>query len=129
MKKVNKVLFPARSEIMAAEPIIRCFQKADMWFTGVAVTDGRGSPRDGHYQSYTDEEMRLVRFKEQKKAAFVGEYAAQIILDHPSKAVKDGSSTQPVDDLVLILKAARPNMYTPIISLINMIRIQLWRLG
>jgi len=100
-------------EIMAAEPIMKCFQKADMWFTGVAVTDGRGSPRDGHYQSYTDEEMRLVRFKEQKKAAFVGEYAAQIILDHPSKAVKDGSNTQPVDDLVLILKAARPQyVYT-----------------
>jgi len=55
-------------EIMAAEPIMKCFQKPDLWFTGVTATDGRGSPRDGHYQSYTDEEMRLVRFNEQKKA-------------------------------------------------------------
>ncbi len=100
-------------EIMAAEPILKCFQKADLWFTGVAVTDGRGSPRDGHYQSYTDEEMRLVRFKEQKKAAFLGEYTAQIILDYPSKAVKDGSNKLPVDDLVLVLQACRPQyVYT-----------------
>ena len=49
-------------------------------FTGVVVTDGRGSPRDDLYKDYTDEEMRLVRFKEQRKAAVVGEYAAQVIL-------------------------------------------------
>jgi LmbE family N-acetylglucosaminyl deacetylase len=100
-------------EIMASEAIIKCFQKPDLWFTGVAVSDGRGSPRDGHYQSYTDEEMRLVRFKEQKKAAFVGEYAAQMILDHPSKVVKDGANKLPVEDLVMILKASRPQyVYT-----------------
>ena len=104
---------PDDLEIMAAEPIMKCFQKPDLWFTGVTATDGRGSPRDGHYQSYTDEEMRLVRFNEQKKAAFVGEYAAQIILDYPSKAVKDSANKLPVEDLVLILKASRPQyIYT-----------------
>ena len=30
--------------------------------------------------------MRLVRFKEQKKAAVVGEYAAQVLLDYPSSS-------------------------------------------
>lgn len=100
-------------EIMAADAILKCFQKPDVWFTGVAVTDGRGSPRDGLYQSYTDEEMRLVRFQEQKKAAFVGEYSAQIILDYPSKAVKDGANKLPVEDLVAILKASHPKyIYT-----------------
>ena len=34
-------------EIMAAQPIIECFQQKDKWFTGVVVTDGRGSPRNG----------------------------------------------------------------------------------
>ncbi|MFO7585798.1 MAG: PIG-L family deacetylase, partial [Anaerolineales bacterium] len=63
-------------EIMAAEPILTCFQQNDQWFTGVVVTDGRGSPRDDLYKDYSDEEMRRVRFKEQFKAAFVGEYAA-----------------------------------------------------
>lgn len=100
-------------EIMAAEAILSCFQQPDKWFTGVGVTDGRGSPRDGLYQRYTDEEMRLIRFKEQKKAALIGEYAAQIILDYPSRAVKDEANKQPVDDLVAILKATRPHfVYT-----------------
>ena len=29
-------------EIMAANPIVECFQQKDKWFTGVVVTDGRG---------------------------------------------------------------------------------------
>ena len=36
-------------EIMAAGPILDCFQQNDLWFTGVVVTDGRGSPRDDLY--------------------------------------------------------------------------------
>jgi LmbE family N-acetylglucosaminyl deacetylase len=100
-------------EIMAAQPILECFQQKDKWFTGVVVTDGRGSPRDNLYKEYTDEEMRLVRFKEQRKAAFVGEYAAQVILDHPSKAVKDASRPEPVEDLVQLLRATKPQfVYT-----------------
>jgi len=100
-------------EIMAAAPIMECFQQEDKWFTGVVLTDGRGSPRDGLYKDYTDEAMRQVRFKEQKKAATVGEYAAQVMLDYPSKAIKDGSNQQPIDDLVQILKVAQPQfVYT-----------------
>ena len=97
-------------EIMAAEPILRCFQQEDRWFCGVVVTDGRGSPREDLYQSYSDEAMREVRFKEQKKAAFVGEYAAQIMLDYPSRAIKDAANRQPVEDLTALLKTARPQV-------------------
>lgn len=100
-------------EIMSAAPILECFQKNDRWFTGVVVTDGRGSPREGIYQQYTDEEMRLVRFGEQRKAAVIGEYAAQVMLDYPSSAVKDCTNTLVVDDLVAILKSSRPQtVYT-----------------
>jgi len=100
-------------EIMAAAPILQCFQQEDQWFTGVVVTDGRGSPRDDLYKSYSDEAMRRVRFKEQKKAAIIGEYAAQVILDYPSKAVKDGANRQPVEDITMLLKAAHPQyVYT-----------------
>ena len=95
-------------EIMAASPILECFQREEKWFMGVVVTDGRGSPRNGMYKNYSDEEMRLVRFKEQRKAAIVGEYAAQVMLDYPSKVVKDSSYSTPVDDLVLLLKATHP---------------------
>jgi LmbE family N-acetylglucosaminyl deacetylase len=95
-------------EIMAAQPIIECFQQSDKWFTGVVLTDGRGSPRDNLYKNYTDEEMRLVRFKEQRKASIIGEYAAQVMLDFPSKIVKDGTRREPVEDLALLIKTAKP---------------------
>lgn len=95
-------------EIMAAGAILECFQQPDRWFTGVVVTDGRGSPRAGLYRHYTDEAMRAVRIKEQRKAAFVGEYAALVILDYPSSVIRDGRRREPVDDLAELMRVARP---------------------
>ena len=97
-------------EIMAIDGILRCFQKTDRWFTGVVVTNGAGSPRDDLYRDYTDEAMRAVRAREQRKAAVVGEYAAQVLLDFPSSAVKDAKDPGPVSDLAAILEAARPEV-------------------
>ncbi len=97
-------------EIMAAQPILECFQQKDKWFTGVVVTDGRGSPRDDLYKEYSDDEMRLVRFKEQRKAAFVGEFSAQVMLDLPSKIIKDTSRNEPVEDMVAVLRATKPQI-------------------
>lgn len=100
-------------EIMAYDGILQCFQRDDRWFTGVIVTNGSGSPRDDLYKDYTDEEMRVVRCKEQKKAAIVGEYGAQVLLDYPSSAIKDRASKGPVEDLALLFKAAKPEtVYT-----------------
>jgi len=84
-------------EIMAAQPIVECFQQANAWFTGVVVTDGRGSPRDSLYKEYTDDEMRAVRFHEQRKAAYVGEFSAQVML--PARS----SRTRPDRTLWMIL--------------------------
>ncbi|MBE7550981.1 MAG: PIG-L family deacetylase [Anaerolineales bacterium] len=97
-------------EIMAIDGILACFQREDKWFTGVVVTDGRGSPRSGVYQNYTDDQMWAVRNKEQQKAAIIGEYAAQVLLDYPSSAVKDGANKQPVEDITQLLKIARPEV-------------------
>jgi LmbE family N-acetylglucosaminyl deacetylase len=97
-------------EIMAVDGILACFQREDKWFTGVVVTDGRGSPRSGLYQNYTDDQMWAVRNKEQQKAAIIGEYAAQVLLDYPSSAVKDGANKQPVEDIARLLKIARPEV-------------------
>ncbi len=100
-------------EIMAAGPILQCYGRHEEWFTGVVMTDGRGSPRDGLYKDYTDEAMRQARIAEQKKAAVIGEYGALVLLDYPSATVKDGSMQQPCQDLAMILKAAHPeNVYT-----------------
>ncbi len=97
-------------EIMAAQPIIECFQQKEKWFTGVVVTDGRGSPRNGLYKDYSDEEMRLVRFKEQRKAAVVGEFAAQVMLDIPSGIMKDPARMEPVEDILTLLRATKPQV-------------------
>jgi len=100
-------------EIMASDGILQCFQQKDRWFSGVVVTNGAGSPRDGLYEHYTDEMMREVRRKEQKKAADVGEYGAVTLLDHPSKAVKSPADPGPEEDIAMILRAARPEtVYT-----------------
>jgi len=55
-------------------------------------------------------EIRLVRVKEQKKAAVLGEYAAQIFLDYPSTAVKNAADSRPEEDIALLLKATTPKI-------------------
>ena len=97
-------------EIMAFDGILKGFQQADQWFTGVVVTDGAGSPRDDLYKAYTDEQMREVRRREQKKAAYVGDFAAAVLLDYPSSAVKNGADARPKADLADILRATRPEV-------------------
>jgi LmbE family N-acetylglucosaminyl deacetylase len=100
-------------EMMSIAPILACYKQTDQWFTGVVATDGRGAPRAGIYANYTDDEIRSIRAEEQKKAALVGEYAAQILLDYPSKMIKDSSKSEPLDDFKTLLKATVPRfVYT-----------------
>ncbi len=97
-------------EILAFTPIVECFGQSDRWFAGVVVTNGSGSPRDNIYARYTDEEMREVRKREQKKAAYVGEYGAQMLLDFSSSAVKDGRNPDVINDILAILQASTPEV-------------------
>lgn len=97
-------------EIMAYNAIVECFGKPDKWFTGVIVTNGSGSPRDDLYAHYTNEDMQKVRKVEQKKAAYVGEYSAQALLDYSSAAIKDSRTPGIIADLQAILDAARPEV-------------------
>jgi LmbE family N-acetylglucosaminyl deacetylase len=95
-------------EIMAYHGVAECFGSPDRWFTGVVVTNGAGSPRSGIYGDYTDAQMQKVRVLEQRKAAFVGEYACQIQLGFSSGEVKDPQEPAVVADLGRILLAAKP---------------------
>jgi LmbE family N-acetylglucosaminyl deacetylase len=97
-------------EIMAYHGILECFGRQDKGFAGVTVTNGAGSPRDGIYAQYTDEVMQVVRRKEQKKAAFVGEYSAHVFLDYSSSAVKDPKDSPVVADLKRIIAATKPEV-------------------
>lgn len=95
-------------EFMAFAPISECFASKDKWFCGVVTTDGAGSPRNGLYADYTDEDMKKVRVTEQKKAATVGEYGAQILLGYSSAEVKEKDNENVVADYLKILEATQP---------------------
>ncbi len=97
-------------EFMAQDGILECFGKEDKWFYSVVVTNGAGSPRNGLYAEYTDEQMQAVRKLEQKKAAFIGEYGALALLDYPSGEVKDPKNTELVNELKDMISAARPKV-------------------
>ncbi len=97
-------------EMMAVDGILTCFRDPDQWFSGVVVTDGSGSPRNGKYAGFSDDEMARVRVEEQKKAALIGEYSAQVFLAYPSAAVKDHANQEVVADLVRVLKSTRPKV-------------------
>ena len=97
-------------EFMAFHGILECFGRDDRYFTGVTVTNGAGSARDGMYANYTDDEMQKVRRLEQKKAAVIGEYSAHIFLDYTSAEVKDGRNLPVVQDLKNIVEVARPQV-------------------
>ncbi|HEU5073436.1 MAG TPA: PIG-L family deacetylase [Polyangiaceae bacterium] len=97
---------PDDLEIFAIEGILQCFQQDAAWFSGVVVTDGAGSPRHGRYRGHTDERMRQVRRREQKKAAVLGDYSVQVLLDHSSQAVKQADRSV-VEDLKRLLEATQ----------------------
>lgn len=97
-------------EFMALNGILECFGRSDLWFSGVTVTNGGGSPRSGAYETFTDEEMRRVRVAEQRKAALVGDYACQVQLGFPSAVVKDGSSRDVAVFLKAIFEGANPEV-------------------
>lgn len=95
-------------EIAAYHGITECFHSENKWFGGVVVTNGAGSPRKGDYASYTDEEMQEVRRVEQRKAAYVGEYAFVAQLAYPSEEVKKPRQPEVVADLRDILELCAP---------------------
>jgi xanthine/CO dehydrogenase XdhC/CoxF family maturation factor len=69
---------------MAAGPSLQCFPQPDKWFTGVVVSDGRGLPRTGLYETYADEAaLRQVITLSVRYIGMNGSRAKrQTILDH-----------------------------------------------
>lgn len=96
-------------EFMAYHGILECFGKEDKWFCGIVLTDGAGSPRNGLYADYTDEQMKKIRITEQKKAAVIGEYGAMYNLNFTSKEVKEGDS-EVAEQLAEIIKEYKPKV-------------------
>ena len=97
-------------EIMAIDGILTCYQDPEKWFTGVVMTDGRGSPRSGRYADYTDEEMMAVRDEEQRRAAHLGGYSAQVFFRYASAEIKARSNQAPKDEIKALVAATRPEI-------------------
>lgn len=95
-------------EIFAIHGILEAYNDPDKCFTGVTVTDGRGAPRSGPYGGMSDDDLWEVRVKEQKKAASLGNYLAQFLLNIPSSNIKSPSREAVIHDLKKILKATEP---------------------
>ncbi|HRJ71953.1 MAG TPA: PIG-L family deacetylase [Terrimicrobiaceae bacterium] len=79
-------------------------------FGGVVCSDGAGSSRTGPFAGYTDDQMRDVRREEQREAARIGRYAVMIQLDYPSRVIKDPSDARLEEDLLAVLRLARPSV-------------------
>ncbi len=113
LKKTTHLAIAAHQddvEIMAQHGILECFGQKDRHFSAVVITDGAGSPRNGLYEAYSDEEMKKVRMDEQKKAAEIGGYAALFLLKYPSSFVKDPGERRVIDDLKEVLREVRPEV-------------------
>ena len=100
-------------EIMAVEGILRAYDNPELYFTGCVVTDGHGSPRAGIFANVSDDEMAQIRVEEQKEAARIGKYSAQVFLGYPSAEVKKAGNQALKEDLKNLLRQTRPEvLYT-----------------
>lgn len=100
-------------EIMAVEGILQGFEYPDVHFTGCVVTDGHGSPRAGKFANVSDDEMAQIRVEEQKEAARIGKYSAQVFLGYPSAEVKKAGNQALKEDLKTLIRQTRPEvLYT-----------------
>ena len=97
-------------EILAMHGILEAYDDPDYFFSGVTVTDGRGAPRPDAYREFDEDVFCRIRNTEQKKAADVGHYNAQFLLNHPSQTVKYGDRLAVVEDIIQILKATTPSV-------------------
>jgi LmbE family N-acetylglucosaminyl deacetylase len=97
-------------EFMAFHGILACYDRADRWFGGVTITDGRGSSRAGKFKDWTDDQIAAERIREQDAAAVIGQYSFMAQLGYPSSSVRDARETSVRDDLLRILQATRPEV-------------------
>ena len=100
-------------EIMAYGAIAACYDDPARNFCGVVVSDGAGSPRSGIYSRCSDEEMARVRIEEQKNAARIGNYSAQVFLGFESSEIKNPENADVADDIYKVLLSCRADtVYT-----------------
>jgi len=96
------------TEIMAFDGIVKCYRNKENWFTSIVTSDGGGSPRKGKFSSYTAKDMKELRSVEQKIAAEIGGYSAQILLKYTSDEVKNTLNFDLIEDLMNLFLETKP---------------------
>jgi LmbE family N-acetylglucosaminyl deacetylase len=99
---------PDDLEILAATAIVECHGASERFFTGIVVADGAGGPRSPEHAELSELALKEIRRAEQRRAAALGRYSAVVMLDHPSRDVKDASARAVTDDLTTLLRVTRP---------------------
>lgn len=97
-------------EILAWQGIALCHDNPQQWFTGVVVSDGARSPRAGPYAQFSDQQMIAQRLQEQRQAAQLGEYSAQLQLGYSSEQVNASSPDALLGELYALLEQSRPRV-------------------
>jgi LmbE family N-acetylglucosaminyl deacetylase len=100
-------------ELLAVHGILECFRAPERWFTGVVVTDGRGSPRAAGASALSDSEVAATRRLEQRRAASLGQYSAQLQLGFSSRSAKSQAPSERAElvlELERVLRATRPEV-------------------
>lgn len=112
-KKVyTHIVFAAHQddvEIMCGDGIVQCYDNGEKGLIAVIVSDGAGSPRNGRFADFTNDEMIKERRKEQIKAAEIGKYAKLIFLNYPSREINTNECNVACD-VVEILKEFSPKV-------------------
>ncbi len=97
-------------EIFAIHGILAGIEKPANNFAGVTVTDGRGAPRNGPYADMDDATLWQIRMREQRMAADLGRYLAQIQLNYRSSEVKSTNRRAVISDLKNIIQQTQPEI-------------------
>jgi len=112
LKNVTHVAICAHqddAEIMAFDGIFKCYNSPTDKFLAVVVTDGAGSSRGGHFKDYTNEQMKIARRAEQKRAARIGNYAAAVLLNYESGEIKQAENLNFENDLLKLFSLINPH--------------------
>lgn len=101
---------PDDLEILAIHGILDAYDDPSLFFTGITVTNGKGAPRSGEFADIPDEAYCHIRSQEQKKAADIGNYNAQFLLNYNSQEIKSSIGHSLVQDLKVIITATSPSV-------------------
>lgn len=108
---------PDDVELIAFQGVLAGRKDDARAFGAVVCADGAGSPRSGQYASFSDDQMRALRSREQSEAARLGRYGLLVQLGLPSARIRPPGGGAPdstlVQDLTRIVESTRPaTVYT-----------------